>query len=155
MGAEGYITVSRIFKGHELLTATMPIFRVTEPVGIIPAFRTAFAHLESACVEGEPAYLFCVEKQEVVLMTEDGGVQIGIVVLTLKEFDRIQQILGDNFPSLGSVNEDTLREAWKGITNGVWAITGYSESGTERYCRSQQLPKGIETDLHVTYEIWT
>lgn len=148
----GHISLARVVEGHHLIDLKQhPIFKVVEPVAILPILSYKLGRY--SVLEVPMGYSFLPESPIIGLPLNDPAPFFAIGVMSLDSFRRQEK--GNFFP--GCVFEKPTLAAWEKITPGFWAVVIYNTRGKwENDHWSWQCPDGLVLSPEtVNWEIWT
>lgn len=152
MGASADLAVREITVGFHLLDLDehVHVFRVREPVAVVPIYHTRFGPWTNRSTYREhlDASIQCDASAWRLIDLE--SCSVGICPLSL--FDATSH---DPFP--GAVNEKNTRAAWGRITPGFWLIDAYVVYGDDdARCPRLRVPEGVVvSERSVRWELWT
>lgn len=159
MGADGYLTLSRVSSGFELISPDkFPFFRITEPTAILPVYVNKYGNSLS-CTSHNSSIDYQVrwgDLRALIIGNYTGYIPYKISDLTKHPNLEINPKLWDS----GALTREENESQWGQLKNGIWAATNYWRSGgsEDDYGPSKKdfaVPNGVTFDLEVKLHLWT
>ena len=152
------LDIARVRDGLHLIDLEKgPVFRVTEPVAVVPCYPDSFGRwtnyftddrsLDRILSHGSRA-----DGIDMIPLGHDIGV--GVIPLSLIDVAPLSAwTVPDRAP--GCVPWATLEVAWSRIVPSYWAIRSYSESDNPDAFWCHAWPPGVSFGEIVSWEFWT
>jgi len=162
MGADGYIEIAQIADGLDLLNMDEhPVFKVTEPVCVLPAFPRSFGDWTNFDLYQRELqnYLEFTGECWMRVLLDDHKPAFGICVVAQKVvkqcFTKLWQSWEHDRNVPGAVSWKEVYRAWNKITPGCWAVTEYYDVGGFDVTWRFVLPVGCQSAEPVKWRFWT